>query len=167
MPLALAGRPVAVTLTFQDRDRNKRTSTVNFPGTLTIADLAANLAAIEAAFAALSDAFIVDGTVTIDLVQTTVAAGPPPETSDVERKGSFVFKTEAGTTAKLEIPSIANTLVVDDSNVIDRNDPAVQAFIGLVLNGIPPVVGEPVTGSGISYSTFEIARKIHRGSSKG
>ena len=43
MALVAANRPVAVTLTISDRDNNKRTTSVIFPGTVTVADILANL----------------------------------------------------------------------------------------------------------------------------
>ena len=166
MPLVAANRPVSMTLTIKDLDNNKRTSSVIFPGTLSIADLLANLAAVETAVAGITNGFIVDGTITIDLLQTDPFGAGPPESSDVERKGVFTFTTAAGTYAKYEIPSVDPTLVVDGSNVLDRSSPAVAAYVALMTGGIP-VLGQPVTGAGIPLEALFSARKIHRGSSQG
>lgn len=166
MPLVAAGRPTAMTLTIQDLDGNKRTTSVIFPGTVTVADILANLAAVEAAVAGITNGFIVDGTVTIDLNQTDPFGAGPPESSDVERKAAFVFTTEAGTYAKYEVPSVDPALVVDGSNVLDRANLAVQAYVTLMTGGLP-AVGNPVTGAGIPLEALFSARKIHRASSKG
>lgn len=166
MPLEASNRPVEMTITIQDRDNNKRTTSVIFPGTVTIADILANLAAVEAAVAGITNGYIVDGTVTINLLQTTDAAEPPPESSDVERKAAFVFLTDAGTYAKYEIPSVDPALVVDGTNVLDRNNAAVAAYVTLMTGGVP-AVGNPVTGAGIPLDELFSVKKIHRGSSKG
>lgn len=168
MPLVAAQRPVRFNLTIEDRDKNKSRCTIPFPATVTIADLITNLAAIEALVAALTDAYIVDGTISIDLKQTTVNATPPPETSDVERKGSFTFKTAVeGSFAKVEVPSIANTLVIDKTNLVNESDAAVAAFIAFMTGGLGGLTGEPVNGVGNDITELINAKKIHRGSSKG
>lgn len=168
MPLTAAARPVRYNLTLQDRDGNKGRCEISFPSTISIVDLVTNLAAIEALVAALSDAYIVDGTISIDLRQTTVNANPPPETSDVERKGSFVFKTEVeGSFAKIEIPSIANTVVIDGTNLIDKSNVAVAAFVNFMIGGLLDLTGSPVNGPGNDITELVTAKKIHRGSSKG
>lgn len=166
MPLQAANRPTVVTLTIADRDGNKRTTSIIFPGTLSIADLILNLAAVEAAVAGITNGYIVDGTITIDLVQTTVEAEPPPESSDVERKGTFVFLTDAGTYAKYEVPSVDPALVVDGSNVLNRADPAVVTYVNL-MTGLNGVIGDVVTGAGIPIASLFSAKKTHRASSKG
>lgn len=166
MPLVSANRPVSMTLTIADLDNNKRTASVIFPGTLSIADLLLNLGAVEGAIAGLTNGFIVDGTITIDLRQTDPFGAGPPESSDVERKGVFVFTTDAGTYAKYEIPSIDPSLVVDGSNVLDRANPAVQAYITLMTGGVAGL-GQPVTGAGIALDALFSAKKTHRGSSQG
>lgn len=168
MPLVAAGRPVRFSLTLQDRDRNKGRCEIVFPAAISIVDLVTNLGAIEALVAALSDAYIVDGTIGIDLRQTTVNADPPPETSDVERKGSFIFKTAVeGSLAKIEIPSFDNTLVVDLTNTIDINNVAVAAFTSFMTGGLAGLTGAPVNGVGNDITELVNAKKIHRRSSRG
>jgi hypothetical protein len=169
MPLELVNRPVRFNLTFEDRDKNKSRSQIQFPSTVTIADLAANLATIEGLFAALSNAYIVDGTISIDLRQTTVPTEPAPEASDVERKGVFTFATTVENSfAKIEIPSVANEFVVDGTNRLNLLSPTVAAFVAFMIEGLPGnLTGEPVNGPGNSITKLLTAKKIHRGSGKG
>jgi hypothetical protein len=168
MPLTAAARPVRYSLSMQDRDKNRSNASIAFSSTISIADLVTNLAAIEALVAALSDAYIVDGTISIDLRQTSLPAVPPPETSDVERKGSFTFTTAVeGSFAKIEIPSISNGLVIDKTNLIDEANPAVAAFIAFMTGGLVGLTGNPVNGVGNDIVALANARKIHRASSKG
>lgn len=168
MPLTAASRPVRFTLSLQDRDKNKGRAEITFPSTISVVDLTANLAAIEALVAALTNAYIVDGSISIDLKQTTVNAGLPPESSDVERKGSFTFKTAVeGSLAKIEIPSIDPTVVIDKTNIIDESNVAVAAFIGFMTGGIAGLTGTPCNGPGNDITELLHAKKIHRASSKG
>lgn len=168
MPLVAANRPVRFSLTVQDRDKNKGRAEISFPSTISIVDLVTNLTAIEALIAALTDGYIVDGTIGIDLRQTTVAGTPPPETSDVERKGSFVFKTAVeGSFAKIEVPSFVNTAVIDKTNLIDESNVAVAAFVAFMTGGLGGLTGAPVNGPGNDITELVNAKKIHRASSKG
>lgn len=166
MALVAANRPVTVSVTIEDRDGNRRPASITFPGTLTIADILANLAATEAVIAGITNGNIVGGSVNIPLLQDT----PPalaPEASDVERKGTFVFRTAAGTYAKYEVPSVDPAIVVDNSNVIDPANAAVAAYVAFMQNGYPGAANGPVTGAGTQLESLFSAKKTHRASSKG
>jgi sulfur carrier protein ThiS len=166
MPLDYIGRPITVTVTVQDLDGNQRPASITFPGSLTIVDILANLAATEAVVAALTNGAVVGGSVTVSLTQTSAFVAPP-ESSDVERKGSFIFKTAADTTAKYEIPSIDPALVVDGSNIIDPANIAVAGYAAFMVNGYPGAANGPITAAGTSIAKFVKARKMHRSSSNG
>jgi len=166
MPLETAGRPVRVALSLEDRDRNKSNATIGLPSTVSIVDLITNLAAIEALVAGLSNANIVDGTISIDLRQSTAWA-PAAEASDVERKGVFTFATDNdGSFGKIEIPSVDNTHVMDGSNLLRLDSAPVAAFIAF-MTGDTLGLGRPVNGPGHDITRLLKAYKLHRGSSKG
>lgn len=165
MPLDLGPLPVRFTATIQDRDRNTGSATAYRNGFVTLAELEASLAAFEAAIALMTDGYIIGGSISIPLVQTTVPTEPlPPESSDVQRKASAVFRQSNGRTAKYEIPSPSNLLVVDGSNVLDRASAAVLAYEAFMLNNA--VLGS-VSGNGLALTRLESIRKIHRADSEG
>lgn len=166
MALEAAGRPVRFALTLEDRDYNKSNCTISLPSTTSIVDLVANLAAIEALIAGISNANIVDGTISIDLRQAT-AWEPAPEASDVERKAVFTFATENdGSFAKIEVPSVDNDVVMDGSNLLRLDAVSVAAFIGFMTGGMAPIA-TPVNGPGHEITRLLRAYKMHRGSRKG
>ena len=166
MPLEAAGRPVRFVLTLEDRDRNTSNVTISLPSTTSIVDLLGNLAAIEALVAGLSNANIVDGTISIDLRQSTAWA-PAPEASDVERKAVFTFETaNEGSFAKIEVPSVDNNIVIDGTNLLNPDAVSVAAFVSFMTGGVP-ALGAPVNGPGHDITRLLKAYKMHRGSRRG
>lgn len=116
---------------------------------------------------ALSDAVIEKSSIRFEALEQDPAVLDAPETSEVSRKGRFVFKTVENTPAMLEIPSILHSLVVDGTNTISTLDPAVAAFIVAVIQGPPGADNGVVTGAGVQYSRFVRAYKAHRRSTNG
>lgn len=160
---------IVVGMTFRDNDNNSARSEYYLPSA-GILDLATALAygdALVTLVDAMTDAVIESSSVRLESFETDPAILDAPETSEVSRKGKFKFKTEARTTAVLEVPSILNSLVVDGSNVISPLDPVVQAFITAVLQGPPGAGNGLTTGSGVQYNQFIGAEKAHRSSSNG
>lgn len=160
MPLQLGTTPIGVTIQVLDRDRNQGSCTFYFPNTLTIIDLIAATVQAEAAVALLSNGFIVGGSIAIPLVQSTAPATPPEE-SDCERKAVLTFNTSnPASIGKIEIPSVANTLVVDGTNVLGP---------GAALSGIVATLTgfNAQNGVGFDLVSLRSAVKRHRRSSKG
>lgn len=165
MPLDIGSLPVQYTATIRDRERNTRQATAYRNGFATLAEVEAFLAAFEAAIAALTNGYIVGGSISIPLVQTTIPAEPlPPLGSDVQRKGTFVFRKADGTTAKFEVPSLDNTLVTPGGNIINPEAVPVAAYSAFMRNNA--VLGA-VGGDGIALTELLSARKTHRGDSRG
>lgn len=152
-------------LTFQDRDKNTSQMQLLLPDAIVIADA---VAAIDGAFGALvgalSDAVLVG--YSFSRGGYDYAAAIAPETSDVERKGSFSFRADNGQVLRVTVPSIKNTLVVDGTNKINESDAAVAAFIDYILNGVAGVLA-PTTNAGGNPAQVINAVKTHRGSSRG
>lgn len=149
MPLIATGLPAELTIGIQDYNNERSTASIFLPADASLADIATNVAAFEAVYAAMTDGFIVSGGLSRPFNQTD----PRPEfggpaTSNVQRKGVFVFENEFGTYNKYTIPSIDRALVLPGSTRIDVTAPAVAAYIALmttaalgVLPGVRPIGG--------------------------
>lgn len=156
-----------VSFAFQDYNLGRSgKSGVTLQATATVAQIQAQALALEAIYAQLSDAFIVAGSVSLRGIQTDpLLAGQPPATSQLGRKGVFVFETDEGTTATYEIPSIDRTLVLPGSKSINIDAPAVAAYIAFMLGGLAGLGGQPVTEAGIGLRRLRAA--YERGDDEG
>ena len=154
---------------FLDRDKNISGMGFFLPASLAHADAYAAALAIATAADALSDATLLSINLSLGAYDSVAAAIPAPETSDVERKGSFSFATaNRNLKTRVEVPSVMNSLVVDGSNVLDVNNVAVQAFMTTMINTGLGANNSPVTAGGESLTAIHgTPKKIHRGSSKG
>lgn len=165
--MALTSSPVInVTISLIDRDRNK--STIGFHvlagialGALETAITGTMIPAIEG----VSDA-VVSG-YTISATAEDLAPALAPETSDVERKGVFSFKADDSASYVIGVPSIKNTVVIDETNKIDKANTDVDTFIQMVLDPSILDLAHPVTYLGSDITTLGKAEKRHRGSSHG
>jgi hypothetical protein len=156
-----------LTLSFIDRDKNKG-STEFFVDTVnTVLEIITALeATIIPAVQALSDAVITGWS--INSTSTDLAPAVPAETSDVERKGVFVFQAANGASYTLQIPSIKNTLVIDGTNVIDQANAAVTTFVDMVVSDVLLALVRPRTYLGSDIARlFSTPNKKHRKSGKG
>lgn len=167
MALTMGDRPTGMTFSIKDWNKNVRSTTMYWPQAFTSIQLAAGLAATEAAIQGITDGLIVGGSVVFELISDVPQNAPADITSDVERKGSFVFDLENGETAKYEIPSLDKNLVYQGTNEINPNAAAVLAYVGLMLNGFPGADNGPVSGGGSPIIGLRSAKQIHRKSSKG
>lgn len=159
-----------IVLSFRDRDKNAATLTAYFPGSESAANVqTAITGTLIPAVSILSDAVITGYRYSFGARETDPAVlGGAPESSDVERKASFVFRDEGLGTMKLEIPSINNTYVVDGSNIIDPANAAVAAFINAILDTGLADVGNFVTFRNLALiERLGSVKKIHRRSEKG
>lgn len=157
-----------VAASFKDRDDNYSSLSFKLPAALSDTEaVTAALVVINAADA-LSDAVLTGYTISRGSVDHVAIATGAPETSDVERKGVFVWRADNGQTVKIEVPSILNTLVVDGTNVIAPTDAAVLAFVNGVINTGIGAGNSPITNAGASLVALtEPGKKVHRKSSKG
>lgn len=156
--MALEASNWGVSLTFADRDKNTSTMKVYFQSGLAFAALEGAAAGLVAAAGALSDSPIVGYTISREFEET--ADVQPPEISDVERKGYFAFRLADKRLTSMSVPSIKNTLVLDNTNVINTADALVAAFVAAVSAG-------GTDSSGQDVIRLETAEKRHRGSRKG
>lgn len=158
-----------VSIGFQDRDKNISGMGFFLPAALSHADAYASALAIATAADALSDATLMSISLSLGAWDAVAVATPAPETSDVERKGSFTFVTDnRNLKTRIEVPSIMNSLVVDGANVLDVNNAAVASFITTMINTGLGANNSPVAAAGTSLVAIHgTPKKIHRGSTKG
>ena len=163
--MAILTSPVfKVSLQFRDLDKNVGSLTINVPVTTTVAEIDIAVAALRTLIDGLSDAAFIGYNISYGAVETTPAT--PPENSDVERKGSFSFRDGAGYITTLQVPSIRNSLVINETQNINRADVAVVAFETAMVTGAL-LTGRPTSSHGADLVSVTRAKKIHRGNSKG
>ena len=157
-----------VTITFVDRDKNKSNMTLHVPvGDTTVTALASDIeSGLIPALQGISDASVQGWSIALNAIDRA-PLGLPPEVSDVERKGVFSFRATDGSTYTCQVPSIRNTLVIDETNIVNASDTFVAAFIAAVTDPAVLQLGKPSTYLGADLVTFEKARKHHRGSTRG
>jgi hypothetical protein len=165
--MALTAEPtMSLTLSLMDRDKN--VSTLGFyivnGGLLAVIETAITDVLIPAV-QAVTDAVVVAWTLTTGA--RDYAPTLPPESSDVERKGVFSFRAANGASYVVSVPSFKNTLVIDETNVIDKTAGVVSDFIGVVLDGTILGIAHPVTYLGSDIVSLTKAVKKHRGSGVG
>lgn len=129
--MAFENRPWSITYTFKDREGNVGSATVYVDETLDWLGVEAKASAMAGFMGNLSDSPITQ--YTISRLVTDPVSPQPPEISDVERKGRFVFKLADTRTTSVSVPSIKNSLVIDGSNLIDTANVAVAAFAAAVI----------------------------------
>lgn len=154
---------------YKDRDNNTSTQTFYFPGTESAANVQTLITGtLIPALVAITDAVITGYRYSFGGRETDPAALIAPETSDVERKASFVFRDEGLGFMKVEIPSVDNLLVVDGTQNLDPANAAVAAFIDMVVDTGIADLGNLVTFRNLALiERVGAVRKIHRGSQKG
>lgn len=137
MPLQSNNLPTEITVGVRDYNNEDSTTSVFFPTAAELATVTGQIAGVEAVIAALTDGFIYGGGLSRRFNQTN---DPPaegaPQSSNVQRKGVFVFENSFGTTNKYTIPSIARGLVNPGTRQIDRTDPAVIAYVAMMTSAV-------------------------------
>lgn len=165
--MALVQQPTYnVTLSLVDRDRNVSTLSTHIPTTSLIGAVetwvsGTLIPAVQGITNAVVKAWSIS-TVAVD--DTAVALAP--EASDVERKGVFSFRAADGSAYVVSVPSIDNTHVIDETNVINKADAAVVAFVDAMLNTSGLLI-TPSTYLASDLIMLDKAKKSHRGSSRG
>lgn len=156
-----------INVTFEDRDGNQSVVSFFAPAAAITADVETfATTTLVANLAALSNAGI--RRVTMTHTYENDAFAQPPEESDVERKGAFVWKALDRTTSKNEIPSFNNTLVLDGTDTINTTAAAVVTFIGMMVSTSLWDVYGMGNYRGIKLiGTKSAPKKIHRKSNDG
>ena len=168
MSTVSVGNVVDYNVSIQDGDGNTRSTTISRAqtGTTTIAQIATEAQAVVNAIDPLTTGKIIR--VSINLTGEVTGQLPldgDKALSEVERKGSFVFKLGNGSTSKVEIPSLVPDVVIAKVNTIDETNSDVVAFVNFMLGA---GAGDPsVSSYGVALSELLTARKIHRRNSKG
>jgi len=162
----VADTTMSLTLSLMDRDRNVSTLgfNINNGGLLAVIETAIS-ATIIPAVEAISDAAVIAWTLSVGARDHAPAL--PAESSDVERKGVFSFRAADGASYVTSVPSFKNTLVIDETNIIDKTAAAVVTFTDMVLDGSILGIAHPVTYLGSDIVNLVKAVKKHRGSGVG
>jgi hypothetical protein len=165
--MALTQQPTySVTLTLVDRDRNVSTMSVHIPTSSLIGAVESWVTGtLIPAVQGITNAVVQSLSISTSAVDDTAVA-LASEAADVERKGVFSFRAADGSMSIIAVPSINNTVVIDETNIIDKSNAAVIAFRDAILN----TSGLLITASTYLASDLimlEKAVKHHRGSSRG
>ncbi len=165
--MALVQQPTYnVTVNLVDRDRNIGGLSVHIPTSSLIGAVETWVTGtLIPAIQGISNAVVKSWSISTSAVDDAAVA-LAVEAADVERKGVFSFRAADGSTSTVSIPSILNTVVIDETNIINKADAAVIAFRDAVLN----TGGLLITASTYLASDLVMldkAVKTHRGSSRG
>jgi len=165
--MALVQQPTYnVTLSLVDRDRNVSSMSVHIPTSSLIGAVETWVTGtLIPAVQGISNAVVKAWTINSSAVDDAAVA-LAPEAADVERKGVFSFRAADGSAYVLSVPSILNTVVVDETNIIDKADAAVIAFRDAILNTSAGLI-TPSSYLGSNIVMLDKAVKTHRGSSRG
>lgn len=132
MPMVATGT-TQINVTLEDRDKNTATVTFYAPAAALTEDVETfATGTLMTHLTALSNATVRRITINHTFENDSFAA--PPEESDVERKGVFVWASQDRTTSKCEIPSFRSTLVIDGTETINTTDAAVVAFKAMMVD---------------------------------
>lgn len=165
--MALVQEPTYnVTLSLVDRDRNVSSMSVHIPITSLIGAVEAWVTAtLIPAVQGISNAVVKAWTINASAVDDT-AVSLAVEAADVERKGVFSFRATDGSSYVVSVPSILNTVVIDETQIINKADAAVVAFVNAILNTSAGLI-VPSTYLNSNIIMLDKAVKVHRGSSRG
>lgn len=165
--MALVQQPTYnVTLALVDRDRNKSTMSVHIPTSSLIGAVEGWVSGtLIPAVQGISNAVVSGWSISTAAVDDAAVALAPEE-SDVERKGVFSFRASDGSSCLISVPSLLNTKVIDETNVINKTDAAVTAFIDAILDTSGTLI-TPSSYLGSNIVMVDKAVKTHRGSRRG
>lgn len=166
--MALVEAPVkTINLTLQDRNNNKGTLTMYTPAVVVSEDVTTFITdTLIPNVEALSNATVIGWSIVQsardDVTDNTDLA------SDVERKLSISFATSDQSTMNLEVPSVRQSLVIKDTNVIDTGNAAVLAFINMILDtGLFDAYGMGNFRGASLVAVKSPPKQTHRHSNKG
>lgn len=155
-----------VNLSLVDRDRNVSSLGVHIPTSSLIGAVETWVTGtLIPAVQGITNAVVKSWSITTSAVDDAAVALAPEE-SDVERKGVFSFRAADGSAQLFSIPSLINDVVIDETNVIDKTDPLVIAFVDAILDTSVSLI-TPSSYLGSNIVLLDKAVKKHRGSSRG
>lgn len=155
-----------LTIALQDRDLNKGSVQLYVAATVLVADIITAMSTlIIPRITALSDAIVLGWSINRSAFENAPALAP--ETSDVERKGTFTFRTAANRPVTMQLPSVLNTLVIDRTNQLDLTNVSVLAFTNMIIDGAVLGSVRPVSVTGDDVTVLVNGYKRHRRSNAG
>lgn len=166
--MALVEAPVkTINVTLQDRNNNNGTLTFYTPAAVITEDVTDFITAtLIPNILALSNATVVGWSV-VQSARDDVADNTDLA-SNVERKLSISFATSDMSTMNLEVPSVKQSLVVKDTNVVDPTNAAVATFINMILDtGLFDTYGMGNFRGASLVAVKSPPKQVHRYSTKG
>lgn len=118
------------TYSFRDKDGNVATTQSFLGGGAAYAVASASIAATAGFLGALSDAELVGITISRKFTDQNLLTNSAGPSSDVERKGAFVFVDSQNKPTTITVPSLKYGLTIPDTNVINLTLPDVLNLTG-------------------------------------
>lgn len=159
--MAFVSEPVyTVTYTFADETGNKATTTAYIDQGLLFVDVLARAGALGALLNTATNGAMTGYTVSRSWVETNpgIAAG-----SRVERKGRLIFVSETGTTTRMDIPAIRNSIVLSDG-ALDRSATSPIRLIESLI--LVDFLGSFTDYRGADLTAISAAYEAYKGTSK-
>jgi len=146
-----------LSLVFTVRDAKNKKSTVKLwlPANTTVAGATAIADSVGPIIKQLILGEIVSVSLTADIPVVAGAQGAADLTSDVEEKGRFMFRTAAGKSVRVSLPTWNETYTLPNTASIDQTDTDVDAFIQYFLSGGVDSNGSLITSIEAAYESYE------------
>lgn len=131
MPLA-----AQIIYTATDDSGERGTTAINVPNGFSLTQYGEFGSAMATLLDALLGGRIESAEICFGFDISTLTSNIAVANSDVEEIGSFVFETGIGTTVRVNVPGIDESVVAPGSDDIDQADVAVAAFLSVMEDGI-------------------------------
>lgn len=129
--------PIEIEFSIADKRNKVSTTSVKVAQTETDARVALFGVAWAEAIDNLIGGVIRGATAILNVAIETLTITPAASSSDVEEIGAFHFITDDdGTDVEINIPSLNEVLVINESGEIDQSLSAVQAFLAMMEDGL-------------------------------
>jgi hypothetical protein len=149
----------ALTYTFKDETGSISSLQLDVPED-TDADVALTAAAaLRPLIEAISDCAVISYGLAYSSFDDAPAA--PTAGSRVERKGTFVFRTAAGKTARYQVPGIISA-AVESSGRIDEDNLAIAAFVAALI-GVDTIFCD---SNGVDLTSLKEAYERYKGTTR-
>ncbi len=132
--MALIVDGVTATYTFRDNNGKESTCSFRLPTGIPVADTVTAAESLVALLTPLSNAALVRYSISRDYFENTPPT--PAVESEVERKLTMTFRAGTGQTVIVNIPSPIFGLEIPNTDIVNQANPALQALIDAVVNGI-------------------------------
>lgn len=157
---------------FEDSTGRRAPVVVNFEDTNTLADVRAAMRDVIQKVDNISDCMFVSANIITPIEFSWFGAltlKTQANENDVENKGRFEFVSDSNDSYTVEIPGIMNSVIDDDTNLIEVTSGAGQAFVDAILtNGFVDGVvnlnavnthGDPLIRLTGAYQRFRKSRR--------